>query len=376
MRLTRVRQAEAGSKRQRKKKDEGKNQKKRGETPEGAENEIIDRSEMTMAELCKDLKIGEKSSRHEQMKKQMNAAKLKAKEVRLAKKRAAARASGGEGAESAADVEGEEENSQTAAAHTSPEPEEARAGGIRYMVVDGNLVLDPRSVEVRREESATRKGGKKDWVKEIKEIRQENEFSTIVTSGSYMKREPAQLWNYAATELFWKALAMFGPNFEMMAKMFPSRNRRQIKLKYQTEERDNEWRIRKIEREPKIPIDWDLFQEHCSEELVDVEEIEAELQAYADEEARMEEVMRKERLAVDEQKRATIRKSGSTASRRALDNMLDEEGGDGNNQSQPSRPREASAAPKGKKKAAPSKRMKKNMGQQDPDNYTVVARMD
>ena len=373
MRLTRVRQTEGGSKRGRKKKEGNKTKKKRGETPEGAEDEIIDRAAMKMADLCKDLKIGEKSSRHEQMKLQELAAKAKTKEKRLAKKRAAERAARGEDPEGADGPEREGENPQRETAAATPEPESARGGGIRYMLVDGVLVVDPRSLEVRRDDSA-RKGGKKDWAEKIKEtkVRQENEFSTLVTSGSYMKREPAQMWSDADTDLFYKGLTMFGPNFEMIAKMFPSRNRRQIKLKHAVEERDNPWKIDRIEKGEKIPIDWDLFQEHCSEKLVEVEEIEAELQAYADEEKRMEEIMRKERLAADEQKRATIRK-GTDAARRALDNMSDDDG-DGNDKSQSGR-REASAAPKGKKKAGQSKRANKSLGQQDADNYTVVARI-
>lgn len=374
-----------GSKRIRKKKEGDRRRKKRGETPDGAEDEIIDRSEMTMAELCKDLKIGEKSSRHEQMKQQINEARMKAKEARLAKKLNAARpshsegASGGEiaaGIADAEDVEGAEGAEKDAQSAIGPElldAEEDRAVGPQYILVGDTVTLNPRSLEARRNDSPPAQGKSKNWKDKI--VVKENEFSNIVTSGSYMKREPAQLWDATATAAFYIALSMFGTNFEMMSKMFPTRTRRQLKLKYAKESRDNPWKLDKIEKGPKMPIDFNYFKKHSNEKLVEAAEIKAELQRYADEERQNEEAMRKEREAIEIEKRATIRK-GNSAARGLLAAVGDDDSGNENSHSGRSGPREASAAPK---RQSSKKGMKKNIhsgGYQDPNNYTVVGRED
>jgi transcription factor TFIIIB component B'' len=294
---------EKGEKRSGKKKETKKQKKKRGETPEGAENEIIDRAAMTMGELCKDLKIGEKSSRHEELKAKKIEDKQKAKEARRAKKLATAEIVvengapvGGAAAVAAPEPESESE----------PAPELENIYNPVMTVINGSIEVNYRSLEVPREKAPEISAST---------VVVENEFSKLITSGSLMKRELPSLWNSADTALFYKGLSMFGTDFGMMAKLFPSRNRRQIKLKYGIEERDNARKLDKLLSAPKIPIDLELFTEYHKDELADVAEIEDEMREFEENERRAEEQKKLEREETDRQKRAEIQSRGAAAKR-------------------------------------------------------------
>lgn len=358
MQINRPRRRKAGEKgerRSRKKKEaEKQKKKKRSDTPDGAEDEIIDRTAMTMGDLCKDLKIGEKSSRHDELKAKKMEEKQKAKEARRAKKLAEAgiEAEGTpvDGAAAAPAPQPEQEQ--------EPEPEVEQGFNPTMVVINGQINLNYRSLEVARNKGTAIAAN----------VVVENEFSKLVTSGSLMKRELPTVWDSADTALFYKGLSMFGTDFGMMAKLFPSRNRRQIKLKYAIEERDNAKKLDRLLNAPKVPIDLELFNEHHKDELVDVAEIEDEMREFEENELRVEEERRLAREEADRQKRAEIQSRGAAA-RRMLESMDDEGSGKENEQDRRKRSVSSKKKGNGKGKAKATRNTRDRPAEEVEDYY-------
>lgn len=244
--------------------------KKRAETPEDAEDQEIDHSTIKMADLCKDLKIGKKFSKHDEIKQRDIDRKAKAKLRR----------------ENPDLVGASDDERPTATTRSETEvPLQTTSVGPRMRLVDGQIVIDESSLNLDRHKLAAANAG-------VMEIIEENEFTRITTSGTFMKREKNIFWDLEAEEKFYVGLRMFGTDFEMISKMFPDRNRRQIKLKFNKEERLYPSKINSALLGEKVPINFDEYKSHTGLEYEDVavinaerEEIEAEQNA---EEARVE----------------------------------------------------------------------------------------
>ncbi|KAI8578043.1 hypothetical protein K450DRAFT_190332 [Umbelopsis ramanniana AG] len=119
--------------------------------------------------------------------------------------------------------------------------------------VNGKMVLDTESLAIKRSAMAT------DIPAEAMEIVEETSMSRVVNSQSYGKKSKSQRWNAEETEKFYNALAQWGTDFEMITRLFPERNRRQIKLKFVREERVapkkvTDYLIRKIK-----PVDMEHY---------------------------------------------------------------------------------------------------------------------
>lgn len=244
--------------------------KKRAETPEDAEDQEIDHSTIKMADLCKDLKIGKKFSKHDEIKQRDIDRKAKAKLRR-------------ENPELVGASDDERPSATTRSATETPI--QTTSVGPRMRLVDGQIVIDESSLNLDRHKLAAANAG-------VMEIIEENEFTRITTSGTFMKREKNIFWDLEAEEKFYVGLRMFGTDFEMISKMFPDRNRRQIKLKFNKEERLYPSKINSALLGEKVPINFDEYKSHTGLEYEDVavinaerEEIEAEQNA---EEARVE----------------------------------------------------------------------------------------
>lgn len=70
-----------------------------------------------------------------------------------------------------------------------------------------------------------------------------NDHSRRVTSATYARRDSATKWTPEDTQKFFDSLSRFGTDFALIEHAFPKRSRRQIKLKYKREERDNPKKI-------------------------------------------------------------------------------------------------------------------------------------
>ncbi|EDN97767.1 hypothetical protein SS1G_12621 [Sclerotinia sclerotiorum 1980 UF-70] len=248
--------------------------KDREATPEDAENEVIEPTVMKMADLCKDIRIGKKFSKHDELK------------LRHARKKIDAQLT--ERPELAGLVNNApaEEN-----AESRVEPAEAPApifnnNGLQMRVIDGQIVLDDQSLQVDRHRQARNQG-------QVLEEIEENEFTRAVNSGQYMKRAPA-------------GLRQFGTAFEMIAAMFPDRNRRQIKLKFVREERQNPAKVDRALKGKTDEIDFEEYTQLTGKKFEDSADIQAEHQRLEDEHNAEEEKAEAAKAAADRKKKEAI----------------------------------------------------------------------
>lgn len=158
-----------------------------------------------------------------------------------------------------------------------------------------------------------------------------------------MKREKNVYWDHVSNEKFYDGLRMFGTDFEMISNMFPNRNRRQIKLKFNKEEKAFPKKIASALMGEKVEIDLEEYKLHTGLEYEEVAEINAE-QATIEAEHVAEQTRQQEHADLtDRQKKAAIHKDGPMA---GTDSAKENEGASGLSQG-----RKASAASKSKKMA-------------------------
>lgn len=103
-------------------------------------------------------------------------------------------------------------------------------------IVNGQIVLDDESLHIDRRE--------RDAVDEsVMEVVEEHQNSRLVNSQTWSKREKVEKWDAVSTERFYEALSMFGTDFEIISRMFAGRSRRQLRNKFNNEERRDPTRI-------------------------------------------------------------------------------------------------------------------------------------
>ncbi|KAK2630123.1 hypothetical protein QTJ16_000943 [Diplocarpon rosae] len=298
----------AGVKNARKYKKKGtpaaKGRKQRAETPEGASDEEIDQSTLTMTDLCKDLRIGKKFSMHDVIKQRIIDKRLENTKLKMKRNNpeltdqidALARP-----AEAQAEVAAPVPSVAADEVAEDREPPVVLGSGPQMRIVNGNLVVDESSLQIDRQARAR-------LVQADMEEVTENDFTTVITSGTYMKRERALLWDQAATSRFYEGLAQFGTDFEMIAKLFPHRSRRQIKLKFNKEERVNADKINRTMVGPKKKhIDLKNFEKLSDMQLEELADIEARNKKYDQEQLEAEKKLEEAEAEITRQKKAAIR---------------------------------------------------------------------
>ena len=374
MQLNRQRRT-AGERRPRKRTEPRERQPRpRAATPEGASDEEIDHQAVTMADLCKDLKIGKKSSRHDDIMQMVAKKKQEAAAAKFRRDHPELAAAIGLGEAREGDANGEGATTENGeAANTngreeSPEPQQNFASGPRMRIVNGNMVLDETSTLIDRHRNAQR-------AQEVMEVIEETDFSRLVTQGTHMKREKNQQWDGVAMELFYKGLRQFGTDFQMIAGMFPHRSRRQIKLKFNKEERDNPSKINRALTGVKDPIDLEEWQKMGDTKLEDLAVIQAE-QAKIDAEQKAE-IERYEAAAAESlrKKKESIKGSDAARARRMLEGMATDEEDDADEDGfdESSKENQPKGKNRGKGKMATARKRKKNV---EDDNFEVVGTID
>ncbi|KAL3964490.1 hypothetical protein ACCO45_001494 [Purpureocillium lilacinum] len=262
-------------------------------TPEDAESQLVDLQQLRMADLTKDLRIGKKFSRHDELRERERQARLKAK---LGKDGDQTEREGSASASPMPD--GRTKKSATPGGSSTPAP----ASGPQFRIVDGQIVVDQSSLVMDRHARAAAAQAGEDM-----ETIEENDFTRLITSSSFMntsKLKGPNIWTDQETELFYRGLRMFGTEFEMISKMFPGKQRRHVKLKFNREERHNPKRIdAALIGEKTIKMDIAEYKAFTGAEYESVETIEAEQrkiqEGYEAERQRIadeqEEIMRKKR---------------------------------------------------------------------------------
>ena len=164
-----------------------------------------------------------------------------------------------------------------ASALTQAPPEPAARLAPRVRLVNGQIVQDEESRVVDRHAATTRetRAGSDDSA-----VVSEDELTRRINSGSYMRRERHTKWTPDETELFYEGLRMFGTDFMTISKIFPGRTRRQIKLKFNKEERagpEGADRVRRALHTERRPADLAQFEQLAGFVLRDPEELQIEM---------------------------------------------------------------------------------------------------
>jgi transcription factor TFIIIB component B'' len=361
---------EKGQRRVRRKADGNRERKQRAATPEGAEEEEIDRENMTMTDLCKDLRIGRPFSMHAEIKARIQKKKADLARIKLRKEHpeliplmdAEDDAPAGEVGQAGPSGT----NSALAAELEVQEVSAPAAAGPQMRIIDGQIVIDDRTLQIDRQKRAQALQA------EMTEV-EENDFTRVITSGTWMKMERSQVWDASANALFYDCLSRHGTDFEMIASYFPHRNRRQIKLKFNKEERNNPAKITKAMTNPrKKPIDLEEYQKMSNIQLEEVAAIDKERAEYDAEQLAEQNKQEAAKAEVTRKKKEAIQNT-SAAARRVLASVElsdDEEdapdraaGGESAKENREPAGRSKSAeapAPKGGKKKAAPKKPRKN----------------
>ena len=257
----------------------GRTRKKRCPTPESSETVQIAPAIMKMSELCKDLHVGKKSVRAEEIRlfEIEEAAKKRerqqeAEDQQVTQPETAAQLLERLGAET--------EQSENAQA----QPVTQIING-EIMLVEGSQRIDRHAEAARRREAEPTK------------VVEESSLTTRVNSQSYMSVQKKEKWGEELTDRFYDGLRMFGTDFGMISKMFPGRTRRAIKLKFSKEEKLDKEKIKETLLGKRIPVNMEEFSKLTNTVYNDPAELERELE---EDRKRLEEEQAKEREAMDE----------------------------------------------------------------------------
>ncbi|GKZ22704.1 transcription factor TFIIIB component B [Aspergillus brasiliensis] len=259
-----------------KKERKPRTRKKREPTPEGAESVEIAPAMVKMSELCKDLRTGKMSKRETELR-NMEQAELERKQK--AQQEGDTEAPVKENSNDASPLEDQGDNTDN----------KAQAGPV-MRIVNGEIVLDTASLQVDRHADAARNAG------ELEDVI-ENSFTRKINQATYGKRSKTESWDEQMTDLFYRGLRMFGTDFMMISKLFPGRSRRQIKLKFNNEERRDPERIKETLLGPREPIDISTYSEMTNTVYDDPRLIQQELD---EERKRIEAQHAKEKEAQEE----------------------------------------------------------------------------
>lgn len=272
----------------------------RSVTPEDSEAQVVDLQKLKMSDLTKDLHIGKKFSRHDELRDRERQARMRAKLER------------GESVDglSRSSTPLTDQKKPGGVAPSSSSTTTAAPSGPQFRIVDGQIVVDQSSLVMDRHARAAAAQAGEDM-----ETIEENDFTRLITSSSFMntsKLKGPNIWTDIETEMFYKGLRMLGTDFEMIAQMIPGKQRRHVKLKFNREERHNPHRVTAaLVGEKTEKIDIDAYQAATGAEFEAIEAIEAEQrkvqESYEAEQQRVvdeqAEIMRKRReeLFADEE---------------------------------------------------------------------------
>lgn len=271
-----------------------KARRKRSVTPEDAEQQKVDHEQMVMSELTRDLRIGAKFSKYDELRERIRKKRARQRLIKLGKLQP--------------DEEMPDENtseSGTPAPDAAKKPaqamprlivEEAPADSVPQLeIVDGHIRINEASMQYDRHAAA-------DQARGVLFEQEEDDFTTPVTQRTYMRRQPqGNFWTDAETIKFYHGLRMFGTDFNMISKMFGgAKNRRQVKLKFNREERANPVAVNRcIIGEKDVPMDL---------EAVDGADALEDSQAITDELARLKAEQEAETRRQEEEEAATNRR--------------------------------------------------------------------
>lgn len=152
----------------------------------------------------------------------------------------------------------------------------------------GEIILDEKSLVVER--------------KDIKKQREEIARSEVVNAdidtsyGIYKKHKRSKFWTADETLRFYKALNTLGTDFTLMCELFPERTRRELKMKFNKEEKINKTLVDKALMQP-CGFDFYVLKKEVELEQIEKAELEKiKLEEHRKkEEKKQKEILRKKK---------------------------------------------------------------------------------
>ncbi|CCK71620.1 transcription factor TFIIIB subunit BDP1 KNAG_0H02060 [Huiozyma naganishii CBS 8797] len=135
----------------------------------------------------------------------------------------------------------------------------------------GDIGLDEESTVVDRHKNATLDNFQKQKV-------DENPFDNLYNYGTYGRATYTEPWTPDEMVKFYKALAMWGTDFNLLAELFPYRTRRQVKSKFTNEETKHPVMI-ELALRSKLPPDFDSYCKETRKDLGTVESFNEKVEA-------------------------------------------------------------------------------------------------
>ncbi|SCU90898.1 LAMI_0E04016g1_1 [Lachancea mirantina] len=234
---------------------------------------LIDEDNFTMGDLCKpNLPIGEISDNFQRAKEAAKARQAKRKQRRELRAKARQQFKPLKELSQKEDELRQENRKKAAEAVMNAEIPEAdtKLQGIQLkMNPDGTFIVDEESTVVDRHQNATLQNAHKERM-------DENPFENLFNSATYGRQQYTDPWSMDEMVKFYKALSMWGTDFNLISQMFPYRTRRQIKAKFINEERKHPVMV-ELALRSKLPPDFDQYCMDVRKDLSTLEEFNAKL---------------------------------------------------------------------------------------------------
>jgi len=282
----------------------------RHQTPDEAEDTIIEPDKVTMADLCEDIRIGRTSSRGKDIERLRHEESARKKRL-VSKALSALEAPPEVGSSSSSSAEKKApaitESMEQRVERLAALKQNASSSAIQYRMVDGRLVIDETTLQVDRRA--------RDGVQEPMDHVEDNPLAHRLNSASFARREKSERWSDEQTDNFYQALGMWGTDFELIAKMFMNRSRRQVKNKFIAEEKKDPIRIAIALKEIKA-VDMDKYTEITGTEFRDVQEQQERLgQIKVDFDEKLRQEVERAKEKAKEQEAADAAKAATKASK-------------------------------------------------------------
>lgn len=260
----------------------------------------LDVSDITMADLCKPtLEIGQISENFNLVKAAQKRIRTERKQRRLERLQARLERRALNDADT---VKLKTEESQRKKAQNEllnhDEPASQSSGLRLKLDKSGKLGVDEDSTIVNRHRNTTN----------LTMSREEsNPFENPVTSSTYSRRKHTDRWTPDEAIQFYNALSTWGTDFTFIAQLFPYRTRKQIKLKFNLEEKKYP-EIVELALKRKLPVD---FEKYCLQSNNKIESLE-----YYNDQLRQVRVTHEEHMALIKLERERALKEDAEANRR------------------------------------------------------------
>ena len=213
-----------------------------------------------MSDLTRDLRIGKKFSRHDELRERERQDRVR-------------RSVDPKASQTPAPPTPADARQSPATPAPTPTGATRAPAGPQFQIVNGQIVVDQSSLVMDRHARDAIDGP-------IEEV-EENEFTHKVTSNSYRtgsKLRGPNHWSAEDTEKFYEYLAMHGTDFSIITSLFPGRQRRHIKMKFNREEKFSRERIDAVLIGPKTKtMGFEEYRKMTGREYDLTEDVKAEL---------------------------------------------------------------------------------------------------